>query len=125
MVALVSIFVFTALGPLMPRLGFSALLDNVLFLLLKLPFLPLIAAMTFEIQRLLARYCSRGPLRALLWPGFLVQKITTIEPDAAQLETALGALRVTLGYEQNTAKAPVAPVERSFESFEALVRAQT
>ena len=57
---------------------------------------PLIAAVTFEIQRVFARYCTTGPLRALLWPGFLVQKITTIEPDDAQLEVALASLRATL-----------------------------
>jgi hypothetical protein len=44
----------------------------------------------------LARYCSTGPLSALLWPGFLVQKITTAEPDDAQLEVALASLRATL-----------------------------
>jgi uncharacterized protein YqhQ len=125
MVALVSIFVFSALGPLMPKLGLGALGDNLLFLLMKLPFLPLIAAITFEIQRLLARHCSRGPLRLLLWPGFLVQKITTIEPDDAQLETALAALRTTLGYERNRASLPASPNQRSFENFEAVVRANT
>ena len=80
MVALVSIFVFSALGPFLPHFGAGALLDNVLFFLMKLPFLPVIAAITFEIQRVLARH-AKGPLRALLWPGFLVQKITTIEPE--------------------------------------------
>lgn len=100
MVALVSIFVFSALGPFLPNLGLSKLADNVLFFLLKLPFLPFIAAITFELQRLLARFATRGPLRALLWPGFLVQKITTIEPDDTQLEVALGALAVTLGREK-------------------------
>ena len=40
--------------------------------------------------------CTTGPLRALLWPGFLCQKITTIEPDDDQLEVALASLRVTL-----------------------------
>ena len=44
---------------------------------------------TFEIQRFTARYCLTGPLRALLWPGFLIQRITTIEPDDTQLEIAL------------------------------------
>jgi uncharacterized protein YqhQ len=123
MVALVSIFVFMALGPLMPRLGLGAIGDNALFLLMKLPFLPLIAAITFEIQRVLARHCKTGPLRALLWPGFMVQKITTIEPEDAQLETALAALKVTLGYEQSSAALPAAPLERSFENFEAVNRA--
>lgn len=100
MVALVSILAFSALGPLLPRLGLGKLGDNVLFFALKLPFFPLIAAVTFELQRLLARFATRGPLRALLWPGFLVQHITTIEPDAEQLEVALGALAVTLGRER-------------------------
>ena len=96
MVALVSIFVFSAVAPLLPRLQVSGLVENVLLVLLKLPFLLPIAAVTFEIQRVFARYCRTGVLRALLWPGFLVQKITTIEPDAEQLEVALSALRATL-----------------------------
>jgi hypothetical protein len=32
----------------------------------------------------------------VLWPGFLVQKITTIEPDDDQLEVALASLQATL-----------------------------
>ncbi len=97
MVALVSIVVFTAIGGFLPKIHTGkALLDNVVFFLEKLPFLPLIAAVTFEIQRVFARYCTTGPLRVLLWPGFLCQKITTIEPDDQQLEVALASLRVTL-----------------------------
>jgi uncharacterized protein YqhQ len=94
MVALVSILVFITIGQALPRIHTgSAVLDNVAFFLEKLPFLPLIAAVTFEIQRVFARYCTTGPLRAVLWPGFLVQKITTAEPDDAQLEVALGGQR--------------------------------
>ena len=97
MVALVSILVFTGIGALLPRIHTgSALLDNLTFFVEKLPFLPVIAAVTFEIQRVFARYCTTGPLRVLLWPGFLVQKITTAEPDDAQLEVALASLRATL-----------------------------
>jgi uncharacterized protein YqhQ len=97
MVALVSILVFTAIGAALPRIHTSSvLLDNVVFFLEKLPFLPVIAACTFEMQRIFARYFTRGPLRAVLWPGFLVQKITTAEPDDDQLEVALASLRVTL-----------------------------
>ena len=97
MVALVSILVFTAVGGLLPRIHTgSAVLDNLAFFLEKLPFLPLIAGVTFEIQRVFARYFTTGPLRVVLWPGFLVQKITTIEPDDDQLEVALASLRATL-----------------------------
>jgi uncharacterized protein YqhQ len=119
MVARVTIVVFTDLGPFLPRLGLGRQADNVLFFLMKLPFLPVIAAITFELQRLLARHARRGPLRALLWPGFLVQKITTIEPDDSQLEVALAALAVTAKREHAPGAAPTG--ERSFADFGTLV----
>jgi uncharacterized protein YqhQ len=118
MVALVSILVFSALGPFLPQLGLGKLADNVLFFALKLPFLPLVAAITFELQRVLAKYCSTGPLSLLLWPGFLVQKITTIEPDDRQLEVALSALLVTLRVEKG--EAAVREADASFPSYAAL-----
>jgi uncharacterized protein YqhQ len=119
MVALVSIVVFTAIGPLLPALHLGRLGDNVAFFLMKLPFLPLIAAITFELQRLLARYAKSGPLRILLWPGFLVQKITTIEPDDSQLEVALAALAVTARREREPEGTTSG--ERSFADFGTLV----
>ncbi|HEY3669035.1 MAG TPA: DUF1385 domain-containing protein, partial [Polyangiaceae bacterium] len=121
MVALVSIFVFSALGPLLPHLGVGKLADNLLFFAFKLPFLPFIAALTFELQRVLAKYATRGPLQILLWPGFLVQKITTIEPDDRQLEVALSALMVTLERESNGVT-PEFTSERTFEDFTTLTR---
>ena len=129
MVALVSILVFTGVGAALPRIHTgSALLDNAAFFLEKLPFLPIITAFTFELQRVFARYCTTGPLRALLWPGFLVQKITTAEPDDAQLEVALASLRVTLFRQQAvSATAPAreaaAVIDVSFPSYEALLGA--
>lgn len=135
MVALVSILVFTAVGGFLPKIQTGKVwLDNVVFFAEKLPFLPLIAAVTFEIQRVFARYCTTGPLRVLLWPGFLCQKITTIEPDDEQLEVALASLRVTLfredGIEKSVAAAapgtaggqPPAPADVRYRSFDALMK---
>jgi len=123
MVALVSILVFTGIGALLPRIHTgSALLDNLTFFVEKLPFLPLIAAVTFEIQRVFARYCTTGPLRVLLWPGFLVQKITTAEPDDAQLEVALGSLRVTL-FRQEAGKAGDGGGDVTFPTYAELLTA--
>jgi uncharacterized protein YqhQ len=127
MIALVSIAVFTAIGTLLPRIHTgSAVLDNFVFFLEKLPFLPLIAAVTFELQRVFARFCTVGPLRALLWPGFLVQKITTIEPDDRQLEVALAALRATL-FREGSPDARVSGAalsDVSFASYEAIATAE-
>jgi uncharacterized protein YqhQ len=121
MVALVSILVFTGVGGFLPKIqtGNTAL-DNVVFFLEKLPFLPLIAAVTFEIQRLFARFCTTGPLRVLLWPGFLCQKITTIEPDDKQLEVALASLRVTLFREKGEDTKSGGDVR--YATFDALMR---
>jgi uncharacterized protein YqhQ len=115
MVALVSLVVFTAIGPLLPALDLGRLGDNVAFFLMKLPFLPVIAAITFELQRLLARFATKGPLRVLLWPGFLVQKITTIEPDDSELEVARAALAVTAQREREPDGRKSG--ERSFADF--------
>ena len=131
MVALVSILVFTAIGGFLPKINTGkAVLDNVLFFLEKLPFLPLIAAVTFEIQRVFAKYCTTGPLRALLWPGFLVQKITTIEPDDDQLEVALASLRVTLfreeardeGIEKSSGGPGQKPADVRYATFNSLMK---
>jgi uncharacterized protein YqhQ len=123
MVALVSILVFIVVGAALPRIHTgSALADNVLFFLEKLPFLPVLVAVTFELQRVFSRYCATGPLRVLLAPGFLVQRITTAEPDDAQLEVALASLRVTL-FRQEHGEADAASDDVSFSSYEALLAA--
>jgi uncharacterized protein YqhQ len=123
MVALVSILVFTAVGGFLPKISTGkVVLDNGLFFLEKLPFLPLIAAVTFEIQRVFAKYCTTGPLRALLWPGFLVQKITTIEPDDDQLEVALASLRVTLFREEGIEKSVANPADVRYATFDSLMK---
>jgi uncharacterized protein YqhQ len=97
MVALVSVLVFTVLGGLLPKIDLgNRVFNSLAFFVIKMPFIPIIASITFELQRVFARYCSTGPLRILLWPGFLVQKITTMEPADDQLEIALASLRVTL-----------------------------
>lgn len=64
----------------------------VLTFLLRLSLLPFVAAISYELQRISARYCTTGPLRVLLYPGFLFQKITTREPDDAQIEVAIAAM---------------------------------
>ena len=121
MVALVSMVVFAAIGPMLPRIGpAGGFGENLGLFLMKLPFIPVIAGITYEIQRVFARYCTTGPLRALLWPGFLVQKITTIEPDDDQLEVALASLRATLWREEGAAIAPEQVTQRTFPSYQAL-----
>lgn len=119
MVAMVSVVVFSAISPFLPHIGaLNGLAENVALFFMKLPFIPVIAGITFEIQRVFARYCTTGPLRVLLWPGFLVQKVTTIEPDDQQLEVALASLRATLWREDAKEVAPAGVTDKSFSSYD-------
>jgi uncharacterized protein YqhQ len=117
MVALVSILVFSAIGAFLPTIPGGRVAQSVGFFFMKLPFLPFIAAITYEIQRVFARYCTTGPLQVLLWPGFLVQKITTAEPEPAQLEVALASLQATLWREAAASAAPADVPDRVFPDY--------
>ena len=88
--------------------------------LLRVSLLPLIAAISYELQRLSARFCTTGPLRVLLLPGFLFQRITTREPEDAQLEVAIAAMEVARVRDEGAAKPSVAEPDRLhvFESFQ-------
>ncbi|MEZ4254538.1 MAG: DUF1385 domain-containing protein [Polyangiales bacterium] len=124
-VVFVSVFLFVAVAPFITFMqgGYAQLQVLVIRLLL----LPFIAAAAYELQRLTARYCTTGPLRALLWPGFLFQKITTREPDDAQLEIAIVAMKAAEWLDHATA--PASPAETpglftSFSAFEDALRAR-
>jgi len=57
---------------------------------------PLIAGISFEIIKFAGRNRRRGWVRVLMWPGLQLQRLTTREPHADQLEVAIAALRAVL-----------------------------
>ena len=65
----------------------------------RLLLLPLVAGVSYEILKGLAWAENRWYVRAMKWPGLMVQKITTAEPDDKMLEVALVSLKASLGYE--------------------------
>ncbi len=70
--------------------------ENLVFrIVMKLLLLPVIAGVSYEFIKL-SRF---GVFRVLSLPGLYLQKITTREPDAEQLEVALAALKASLGIE--------------------------
>jgi len=90
---------------------------------LRLALLPAIAAVSYELQRLGARYCTTGPLRVFLWPGFLFQKITTREPDDAQIEIAIAAMQSARWREEVKDQAPEPAEPRVFPDLARLLDA--
>lgn len=75
--------------------------------LLRLAFVPLIGGLAYEAIKLSGRFCHAWWLRPAIMPGLWLQKITTREPDTAQLEVAMAALHATLTPETDGFKARV------------------
>jgi len=64
-------------------------------LLSRIVLLPLVAGISYEIIRYSAKH-PNSLLRIVTFPGLLLQKITTKEPDDTQLEIAIRALEEAL-----------------------------
>lgn len=65
-------------------------------LLVHLPIIPLVAGLAFEILQLSNRLRNAALARLLIAPGLWFQRLTTQEPDEAQLEVAVVAIRASL-----------------------------
>ncbi len=65
-----------------------------------LPLIPVVGGVAYEFIRWSARKTSTPLGRVLTAPGMWLQRITTSEPDAGQLEVALVAIKCALGMEE-------------------------
>jgi uncharacterized protein YqhQ len=65
--------------------------------LLRLPLLPAIAGISYEVLRLSARKARSPWFRALVAPGLWLQRLTTREPDLRQIEVAIASFRRVSG----------------------------
>jgi uncharacterized protein YqhQ len=97
-VALVSIVVFAPLGGLQP----------VLLVLSRVLLVPVVAAIAYEGIRGLARIRETPVGRALLVPVLATQRLTTREPDDAQMEVAIAALAAARAGEMDDTPLPLA-----------------
>ena len=63
--------------------------------LVKIAVFPLMAGISYEIIRFAGKHQNRFT-RAMVWPGLMMQKITTKEPDDSQIEVAIASLKAVL-----------------------------
>ena len=120
-VIFVSVVAGTFVTPLlMPEWATGRFEQNLITLLVRIALLPPVAATSYELQRISARYFTKGPLQVFLWPGFLFQKITTRQPEDDQVEIAIAAMLAAVWREKNaSAEADEEPLV--FESFQTFV----
>jgi uncharacterized protein YqhQ len=97
-VMVLAIFVFAPIG--LPE-WYWLLLSRILGI-------PLIAGLSYEVIKWAGRNRHKAWVRAVMWPGLMLQNLTTREPDHEQLEVAIRALEAVLAVEkpEEVAKEP-------------------
>jgi uncharacterized protein YqhQ len=88
-VMIVAIFVFAPIG--LPAWYW--------LVLTRIVGVPLIAGISFELIKFAGKNRRRGWVRAIMWPGLMLQKLTTREPDLDQLAVAIAAMNAVLELE--------------------------
>lgn len=95
-VMIVSILVYSVFGAIFPQIN-----ENIwLRILSRVVLLPLIAGLSYELLKLLAKTDSPLVLPLKL-PGLLLQKLTTKEPDDGMMEVAIAAFEKVLKMDEN------------------------
>jgi uncharacterized protein YqhQ len=61
--------------------------------------IPLIAGLSYEVIKWAGKNRSKRWVRAVMWPGLMLQNLTTREPDEEQLEVAIRSLEAVLAVE--------------------------
>jgi uncharacterized protein YqhQ len=75
--------------------------------------IPVIAAVGYEILRLGARHRQNPIVRWIMWPGMLVQMITTRQPTDSMIEVAIVSMEQALEADGETIPEGSEPLERS------------
>jgi uncharacterized protein YqhQ len=73
--------------------------------------IPLIAGLSYEVIKWAGRNRNKRWVRALMWPGLMLQNLTTREPDEQELEVAIAALEAVLAVETPELAAKDQPIE--------------
>jgi uncharacterized protein YqhQ len=89
-VMIVAIFVFAPIG--LPAWYF--------LVATRIVGVPLIAGISFEIIKFAGRNRRKRWVRTVMWPGLQLQKLTTREPDLAELAVAIAAMNAVLAVEK-------------------------
>jgi uncharacterized protein YqhQ len=88
-VMIVAIFVFAPIG--LPAWYW--------LVLTRIVGVPLIAGISFELIKFAGKHRRHRSVRAIMWPGLQLQKLTTREPDHLQLAVAIAAMQAVLDVE--------------------------
>jgi len=105
-VLVVAIITFSIIIPIIlmifPNLlNLHAIFRRTILILMRISLLPLIAGLSYEFLKFSAKYEKNSIMKILIWPGLLLQKITTKEPNEKQVEVAMEAVKKILQLEKS------------------------
>ncbi|MDK2822320.1 MAG: hypothetical protein PWQ67_2256 [Clostridia bacterium] len=90
-VMVISILVFSLLGV---EVFWWRLISRVILL-------PFIAGISYEFLKYAGKHTDKPIIKVLNWPGMMLQKLTTREPDDSQIEVAIKALERVIEKDNN------------------------
>ncbi len=100
-VMVLAIFVFAPIGlPAWYWLVFSRIVG-----------VPLIAGLSYEVIKWAGKNRRKRWVRAVMWPGLMLQNLTTREPDEEELAVAISSLQAVLAREDPKLAAGRQPIE--------------
>ena len=73
--------------------------------------IPLIAGLSYEVIKWAGKHRRKRWVRALMWPGLMLQNLTTREPDRDQLAVAIASLESVLAVERPEADPAAQEIE--------------
>lgn len=76
--------------------GWNSLIERILY---RIILLPVVSGITYEVIRWMGKSSSTMS-RILSFPGLMLQKLTTNEPDLDQIEVAIAALKAAEGLDE-------------------------
>ena len=102
-VMLISIIVFSCMDFILP-IPKDMVQKIIIKVVLRVIMMPVIAGISYEIQRYSSNHLDRCWVKLVAFPGLSLQRITTKEPDLDQLEVAIVAIKAALGEKVDNAR---------------------
>lgn len=97
----ISIIIFSVLFTIMPiGVGLPTIPKHLLAIVVKIACMIPVAGISYEIIKFAGKHAKNPLCKALSFPGMMLQKLTTREPDSEQLEVALASMKAALFLEE-------------------------
>ncbi|MCI9291439.1 MAG: peptide chain release factor N(5)-glutamine methyltransferase [Clostridia bacterium] len=94
-VMLVSVVIFSIVGIFEPYMKGLGAWKNVILFASRIVLLPIVMGISYEMLKTMAKY-DNVLVRILKWPGLMLQKLTTKQPDDSMVECAIIAFNTVM-----------------------------